>query len=51
MKNVWIAMLYVSDTSSAMTPAHVYFDKTSADNEVKNSHFGGWVKESKLVQN
>lgn len=51
MKTVWIAMLYVSDTSAAMTPAHVYFSEQSASDDVKNSRFGGWVEESKLVQN
>lgn len=50
MTTVWIAMLYVSDTSAAMNPANVYFDKTSADKEVEESRFGGWVEESKLVQ-
>lgn len=50
MKPVWIAMLYVSDTSAAMNPAHVYFDKTSADKEVEESRFGGWVEKSELVE-
>ena len=50
MKTVWIAMLYISDTSAATNPAHVYFDKTSAAKEVEESRFGGWVKESELIQ-
>ena len=50
MKTVWIAMLYSSDTGAAMNPAHVYFDKILADKEVEESHFGGWVEESRLIQ-
>ena len=51
MKTVWIAMLYSSDTSAVMNPTHVYFDKILAAKEVEESRFGGWIKESKLVQN
>lgn len=50
MKTVWIVMLYVSDTNAAMNPTHVHFDKPSADKEVEESRFGGWVEESELIE-